>query len=514
MMCGKYTSEAQWGIALLNELPRNVTFLDTTLRDGEQTPGISLTPEKKLLIARALDALGVQVIEAGFAAVSPGDEKALKLISSQGLEAEICSATRSVIKDISVAIEAGVDSVNIIIPVSELHITKKLNKTQGEMLDITENVVSHAKEQGVLVEICLEDGSRAPMTYLKQIIRRAIDAGVDRVTPCDTVGTMTPERIYAYYDELRKAFPNLVLGTHCHDDFGLAVANSIASVAGGANHIHATVNGLGERAGNASLEEMVIAFKLLYGVESGIKTERLTDVSKTVSKVTGIYVQPNKAIVGANAFTHESGIHTHAILKDPSTYERIDPRIVGATRRIVSGKHTGSTGLSKSLGEMGLAPNKVQFDLILQRVKELGDNGAILSDVDLYDIAQEVIGFDDVKPLVLEEFIVTTGNNITPTASVRLQRNGESFLQAATGNGPVDATLNAVLKAVKPEEEVQLEVYHVEAITGGTDAVVNVEVRLRQGERVITSKGVNEDIVMASVDAFLRGVNLYSSMKR
>jgi D-citramalate synthase len=325
---------------------------------------------------------------------------------------------------------------------------------------------------------------------------------------------MTPERIFTLYTGIRKSFPEIKLGTHCHDDFGLAVANSIASISGGANHIHATINGLGERAGNTALEEIVVVLKLLYGIETRINSERIWDTSMTVSKATGLYVQPNKAIVGSNAFTHESGIHTHAILRDPSTYERIDPRIVGATRRIVSGKHTGSTGLSKSLSEMGLTPNRHQSDLILKRVKELGDNGAIISDTDLYDISQEVIGFDEEKSLVLEEFIVTTGNKITPTASVRIRRNGESYLQAATGNGPVDATLNAVIKAVKPEEEVQLEVYHVEAITGGTDAVVNVEVRLRQGDKVITSKGVNEDIVVASVDAYLRGVNLHSSINK
>jgi D-citramalate synthase len=438
----------------------------------------------------------------------------VKLISNQSFDAEICSAARSVIRDIDIAIDVGVDSVNIIIPVSELHVKKKLGKTQTEMLDITTNVVSHAKDRGVTTEICLEDGSRTKMDYLKEVIHRAIDSGVDRVTPCDTVGTMTPEKIYDFYCEIRKEFPEIILGTHCHNDFGLAVANSIASVAGGANHIHGAINGLGERAGNASLEEIVVALKLLYGLETNITTELITDTSMIVSRLTGILVQPNKAIVGANAFAHESGIHTHAILRDPSTYERIDPRIVGATRRIVSGKHAGSTGLSKSLGEMGLSPNKDEFDLILQNVKDLGDRGTIISDTDLYEIARDVIGFKDEKPLILEEFIVTTGNRITPTASVRLKRNGESYMEAATGNGPVDATLNAVIKAVKPEEEVQLEVYHVEAITGGTDAVVNVEVRLRQGDRVVTSKGVNEDIVMASVDAYLRGVNLYSNMNR
>jgi D-citramalate synthase len=507
-----YTSEEQWGIVLLDNSPKNVQFLDTTLRDGEQTPGISLTPTQKLEIAIALDRLGVKVIEAGFAAVSPGEKEAVQLISQEELRADICSATRSVIRDIDIAIDAGVDSVNIIIPTSELHVRKKLGKTQEEMLEVTTNVVQHAKDRGVLAEICCEDGSRTQMDYLKEMIGHAIDAGVDRVTPCDTVGTLTPEKCYDFYNTIHNWYPDMVLGVHCHNDFGLATANTVAGVAGGATHIHATMNGLGERAGNASLEEIAVTLKLLYGVETGLTTEYITDTSMIVSRVTGMNVQPNKAIVGSNAFAHESGIHTHAILIDPSTYERIDPAVVGAARRIVSGKHAGSTGLSQGLGEMGLNPNKDEFDLIFQKVKELGDQGTIISDTDLYSIAMEVLGMEEGKKLVLEEFIVTTGNIITPTASVRIRRNGETFLEAATGNGPVDATLNAMIKAVKPEEEVQLVEYHVGAITGGTNAAVNVEIRLRQGDKVITSRGTNTDIVMASIDAYMKGVNLYRNM--
>jgi D-citramalate synthase len=306
----------------------------------------------------------------------------------------------------------------------------------------------------------------------------------------------------------------MVLGVHCHNDFGLATANSIAATAGGSNHIHATINGIGERAGNASLEEIAVALELLYNVKTGINLQRITTTSMIVSRATGMHVQPNKAIVGNNAFTHESGIHTHAILIDPSTYERIDPTIVGAIRRIVSGKHAGSTGLSNSLGEMGLEPNKGQFDLIYNRVKMLGDAGTTLSDTDVYSIALNIMGLELEKPLVLEEFIVTTGNKITPTASIKLRRNGEQMMEAATGNGPVDATLNALVKAVKPKQAIELELYQVEAITGGTDAVVNVEVRLRQAEKIITSRGINEDIVMASVDAYLKGVNLYHNMNK
>jgi len=503
-----------WGIALLGKYPEQVQFFDTTLRDGEQTPGISLTPPKKLEIARALDALGVKVIEAGFAAVSQGEQEAVELISKDGLEAEICSATRSVIKDIDVAIDAGVDSVNIIIPVSELHIQTKFNKEQDWILDVTTNVVQHAKDRGVIAEICLEDGSRTKMDFLKQVIGRAIDAGVDRVTPCDTVGTFTPEKSLAYYGEIHEAFPDMVLGVHVHNDFGLATANTIAGVAGGGTHIHATINGLGERAGNASLEENVVALEMLYGVKTGVNMPKITETSMLVSRITGMHVQPNKAIVGKNAFAHESGIHTHAILRDPTTYERIDPALVGATRRLVSGKHAGSSGLFNNLAVMGLEPTEAQFNKILDKVKTVGDQGTLVSDTDLYNIATDVMGLKRQTPLVIDEFIVTTGNRITPTASIKLQRNGEHYMEAATGNGPVDATLNALIKAVSLDDPVSLELYQVAAITGGTDAVVNVEVMLKHGERVISSRGVDEDIVLASVKAYLNGVNLFQNMKK
>jgi len=305
----------------------------------------------------------------------------------------------------------------------------------------------------------------------------------------------------------------LTLGVHCHDDFGLAVANSLAAVEGGATHFHGTVNGLGERAGNASLEEMVVALKLLYEVETSVRLEQLQQVSQVVSRTTGIVVQVNKAIVGANAFAHESGIHTHAILRDPHTYESIDPALVGASRRIVTGKHTGSAGLTKSLKEMGFEPTTEQFDAIFAKVKDLGDSGQHISDTELYAIAEEVTGNRVEAPLVLEEFIVTTGNKITPTASVKLRRNGSTVLEAATGDGPVDACIKALNKAIH-DQSVHLDVYNVEAITGGTDARVNVEVNLRQGEYVVSSRSTNEDIVLASVDAYLKGVNVFSGMTK
>jgi len=432
----------------------------------------------------------------------------VKLIASEGLEAEVCSAARGVRGDIDAAIDAGVDSVNIIIPTSDLHLSRKLGKTREQVLEMTARAVGYAKDHGLTVELSAEDGSRTDRGFLKQVIRQALDAGVDRVTPCDTVGILTPETACNLYSEVRGEFPDAVLGVHCHDDFGLAVANSLAALRAGADEVHATVNGIGERAGNASLEEIAVALRVIYGVGIAVRTEGLYGASQLVSRLTGVPLQPNKAIVGANAFSHESGIHTHAVLKDPLTYEAIKPEMVGAARRIVSGKHVGSHGLGRALEEMGFKPSETEFKEILGRVKELGDRGKEVTDADLFDIAEGVTGTSREMPLRLEEFIVVTGNRITPTASVKLTLDGKVFLEAATGNGPVDATLNAVSRAIAPPQRAHLDTYHVEAITGGTDAAVNVEVRLRRGDRVVTSTGVSEDIVIASVEAFLRGMNV------
>ena len=483
-------------------------FLDTTLRDGEQTPGVSLTPAKKLDIARQLDRLGVEVIEAGFAAVSNGEAQGVKLIASEGFDAEICSATRGVIRDIDVAIDCGVNSVNIIVPVSDLHIEQKLGKSREEVLVMMEKAIIHAKDHGLIAELSTEDGSRTDMTYLKEVIRRAIDVNVDRIAPCDTVGILTPEKTQSWFGDLRKEFPDAVFSVHCHDDFGLAVANSVAALSAGVDQVHGTINGVGERAGNASLEEIAVVLKMLYNVDINVKTELLYETSQLVSRLMGILVQPNKAIVGANAFAHESGIHTHAILRNPLTYEAIRPELVGAARSIVSGKHAGSAGVSSSLEELGLEPSDDEFREIYNRIKERGDSGESVTDADLLSMAWDVMGIAQKHPLNLDEFIVVTGNKITPTASVKLRLNGDMFMEAATGNGPVDATLNAVNKAIHPSQRATLDTYDVEAITGGTNAVVNVSIRLRRNGRLVTSKGINEDIVMASVNAYMEGMNV------
>jgi len=478
------------------------------LRDGEQTPGVSLTPEEKLLIAKRLDEIGVDVIEAGFAAASEGEMEAIKLIAKEGLRAEVCSFARGVKSDIDAALKSEVDSIFLVIPSSDIHIKHKLKKTREEILRLTEECVEYAKDHGLIVEFGPEDATRSDLNFLKEIIKVSLSSGVDRVTPPDTVGILTPERSYEFFSDLKEAFPNTIFGVHCHNDFGLAVANTLAALRAGVEEAHVTINGLGERAGNAALEEVIVALKLQYNVNTSIKTNLLYETSLLVSRLTGVPIQPNKAIVGENAFIHESGIHTHAILSEPSTYEAIPPEIVGRTRRLVVGKHAGAHGVMAALKEMGLNPSEDQLKEILLRVKALGDKGKRVTDADLRAIAESVMGIPQIRPIKLEELTVVTGDHVTPTASVRLNVNGKMLIEAATGVGPVDAAMNAIRKAVATIEPIRLEEYHVNAITGGTDAVVEVIVKLSKGDKVVTSMGVHEDIVMASVEAMISGMNL------
>jgi D-citramalate synthase len=295
----------------------------------------------------------------------------------------------------------------------------------------------------------------------------------------------------------------------------MAVANTVAALHAGANQFHATINGLGERAGNASLEEIVVSLMSLYKLKLDIKTEKLYGISQFVQRLTGVYVQPNKAIVGENAFTHESGIHTQGMLANPSTYEAIAPELVGGTRRLASGKHSGSAGIKATLKDMGLTPSEEQLQDIFERVKTVGDKGKLVTDADLMAIAESVLGLAKVKPIQLLEITVVSGNTVTPTASVRLKLNGngkgKEVRGADMGVGPVDAAINAVKKAIQEVEPIHLEQYNVKAITGGTDAMVEVMVRMRKGDRTATAMGVREDIVMASLDAVIGCMNVLTT---
>ncbi len=489
-----------WGIALFND----IKFFDTTLRDGEQTPGVSLTVDEKLWIARTLDKLGVDIIEAGSAVTSEGERAAIKAIANEGLNAEICSFARAVIGDIDYCLACDVDSVHLVVPVSDLHIEKKLRKDRETVLTMATDVTEYAIDNGLIVELSGEDASRSAIDYLKEFYRQGVEAGAERLCFCDTVGVLVPERTLEIFTELNTIAP---ISIHCHDDFGLATANSVAALKGGATQVHATVNGIGERAGNTSLEEVVMTLESLYNYKTRINTPELYHVSRLVSRLTGVLVAPNKAIVGENAFTHESGIHAHGLLADTSTYEPITPELVGRERRIVLGKHAGGTSVKLALRELGLEATDEQLNDILKRIKELGDKGKRVTDADLQAIAETVLEIDREARITLEELTVVSGNVVTPTSSIRLLVDRAEVVEAGIGLGPVDAAINALRKATGKLADIKLEEYHVDAITGGTDALVEVWVKLSKGDRAITARGARADIIMASVEAVLEGMN-------
>jgi D-citramalate synthase len=415
---------------------------------------------------------------------------------------------RGVITDIDAVLKTGAVGVHLVIPSSDLHLKYKLKKSREEILEITADTTQYAKDHGLKVELSAEDATRSDLDFLTQMFKAGVAAGAYRLCPCDTVGVLIPERTSELYSELKKRFSDVPLSVHCHDDFGLAVANSIIALKSGADQAHVTMNGLGERAGNASLEELAVVLNAQYKVKLPIKTEMLYEMSLLVSRTTDFPLQPNKAIVGENAFVHESGMHTHGILSNPATYEPFNPEMIGRTRRIASGKHSGSTGIKASLKEMGFDPSDEQVKEIFLRVKTLGDKGKRVADSDLLAIAEAVMGLPVVRPIKLEEITVVTGSRVTSTASVRLNLNGKMLTEAATGVGPVDAAINAIKKAVGIVEPIQLENYSVKAITGGTNAVTEVAVSLSKGDRKATAIGVNEDIVIASVEAMLSGMNV------
>ena len=461
-------------------------------------------------IAQRLDELGVDIIEAGFAAVSEGEMEAVSLIAKQGLKAQISSAARGTRNDIDAVLKSGASTICMIIPTSDLHIECKLHKTRNQILKTTDDCVMYAKNHGLVVELLAEDATRSDFDYLTKVFATATKAGVDRVVPCDTVGILTPERAVEFFSKLKEQI-KVPIGVHCHNDFGMAVANTIAALSVGVEEVHATINGLGERAGNASLEEIVVTLKMLYKLDLNIKTELLYGTSQLVSRLTGVHVQPNKAIVGENAFTHESGIHTQGMLSNPLTYEPIAPELVGCTRRISPGKHSGSHAIRADLENMGLKPSEDQFKDVFQRIKELGDKGKTVMDADVLAIAENVMGLSKAKPIRLEEMTVVSGDKVTATASVRLALNGKDVWGAAIGVGPVDAAINAVKNAIAEVEPIILEQYNVKAITGGTDAMVEVVVRMRKGDRTVTAMGVREDIVKASMEAVLSAMNVLTT---
>lgn len=486
-------------------MAKRVLVLDTTLRDGEQTPGVSLTPEQKLNIAKALDELGVDFIEAGSAITSEGERKGIKKIANEGLKAKVFSFARLLKQDIDLALECDVDGIFLVAPTSDLHIKYKLGSTREKVLKSIEESIEYCRKHDLLVDLCCEDGSRTSPEFLLKVLKTAEKAKADRLTLADTVGALTPGRMSDMIKPLAKN-AKIPLGVHCHDDLGMATANTVAAVRSGASVVDVTVNGLGERAGNASLEEVVMALKTVYGYELNIKTERLFKLSDLVEKVTGVPVPPNKAVVGENAFTHEAGIHVDGILKNPDTYELLKPESVGARRMFVLGKHVGMKSVKKMLEELDFTVNESQLEEVFKQVKYIGDKGKRVTNVDLEAVASQVLGIEQKQHIKLEELVTVAGNKFTPTASVKLRINGSEVVESSTGTGPVDAAINAIRKATK-DVPFELVDYHVDAISGGSDALVKILVKLKSKDRIVTSQGTGTDIVLASVDAMVNGLN-------
>ena len=378
-----------------------------------------------------------------------------------------------------------------------------MRKTREQICEMAFSAVSYARERGLIVELSGEDASRADPAFVREIYRGGIERGANRLCFCDTVGLMTPERAAEIIPSLCLA----PLSIHCHDDLGVAMANTLAALKAGASAAHVTVNGLGERAGNTPLEELVMALEVLYQYPTGIRTEDLYPLSTLVSRLTGVPLPINKAVVGEMAFTHESGVHAHGVLREPSTYEPIRPEMIGRKRRILLGKHSGSAAVEAALHEMNYRPEEVQLKEILKRIKTLGDQGKRVTDADLMAIAEAVMAIECKPLLKVRQFTVVSGSNVIPTASVTMMVKGEEITGAATGTGPVDAAMEALRKSVAAVADIRLEQYHVDAIRGGTDAMVDVTVRLSKDGKIITSRGARTDIIMASVEAVIAGMN-------
>ncbi|MBS1263792.1 MAG: (R)-citramalate synthase CimA [Methanonatronarchaeales archaeon] len=480
--------------------------LDTTLRDGEQTPGISLTSEEKLWIARQLDSMGVDTIEAGSVATSEGERRGIGRVADEGLEAEVASYCRALDTDIEQAAGCGVDAVHLVLPSSRTHIEEKLGRTGEEVLDLATEMTELSRDHGLVVELSAEDASRADTDFLEQLYGRGVEAGTDRLVFCDTVGVLTPRRTSSLFERLSGSF-EVPLAVHCHNDFGNATSNTVEALLSGASEVHVTVNGIGERAGNASLEEVVSNASALNELACGVDMGQLYEASRLVSRLTGMPIALNKPIVGENAFTHESGVHVHGMLRDESTYEPITPEAVGRKRRFVLGKHIGRSSVRAYLGERGVEASEEQVVEITERVKDLSDKGKLITDADVEAIAETVLKFEKEPVVRLEDLTVVSGNKVTPTASVRLNIDDETVDEASTGVGPVDAPIRALRKAIKGMADIQLENYRVEAITGGTDALVEVVIKLSRDGRIVTAHGARADIIMASVEAMIDGVN-------
>lgn len=504
---------------------KQVFIFDTTLRDGEQSPGASLNVSEKYEIAKQLARLGVDIIEAGFPITSRGDFEAVELISRKLKGPVICALARANkldIKEAAMALKpAKKKRIHVFISASEIHLQYQLRKSRGEVIDLATKSVKFAKRFADDIEFSAMDATRSDWDYLKDMYTAAIEAGATTINIPDTVGYTVPAEFARLISFLKENVSNIkkaVISVHCHNDLGLAVANSLAAIEAGARQVECTVNGIGERAGNASMEEIVMAIntrKDFYAhLYTGIKTKEIYRTSLMVRQLTGIPVQPNKAIVGANAFAHESGIHQDGMLKHHSTYEIMTSRSIGIpSSQLILGKHSGRHAFRQRLKEMGYSLTEKEIARAFVRFKELADKKKEVHEEDLVAlITDEIMGIPEAY--TLEYLSISSGNMTVPTATVRLKNNGRAYQEAACGDGPVDAAYKAIDRITKLSPK--LIDYRLKALTGGKDAQGEVVVRVQKDGQTYQGRGLSTDILEASVRAYLNAINkvIYLKGKR
>ncbi len=514
-------------------LPEKAYFFDTTLRDGEQTPGISFTHEEKLSIAQALNEMGVDIIEAGMPVVSQGDFDACRDIAKLGLDSEVIGLARIKKLDIDRVIEADMDSIHVFIATSDLHLKEKLQMTRDDVLNDIAELVSYAKEHYSIVLFSAEDATRSDLDYLIKANQTAVENGATRINIPDTVGTITPNAFGYIVRKNYEALPkNVRIAVHCHNDFGLAVSNTIAGFENGASEAQTTIIGLGERAGNASFAETAMSLYALYHIPMNINTRKIFPTAKLIESYCGgkIKIGRLQPLIGQNAFAHESGIHAHAMIKHARAYEPITPELIGIQRSddveqiirqsIKLGKHTGGHSLKAKLEDMGISTTDNQFEKIFNHIKSFGDKGHEVMEEDFLAIVKDVTGElpEEEQYVKLEELTVLTGS-ITPTSTVRLRiNNNGNYIEkvaSSVGVGPVDASVKAIVKCFKPMSKVKLLGFYIDAVTGGTDALGHVSIELMdlESNHIVKTSATHEDIVMSSVLALLKGLNRIMKLK-
>lgn len=503
-------------------MPEIVKIFDTTLRDGEQSPGASLDVNQKVEVARALESLGVDAIEAGFPVSSPGDFEGVRAVAKAVQQPVVAGLARCHKADIDAAAQALKRAkhprIHVFLSTSPLHMKYKLKKSPAEVLRIATDLTRYARSLCRDVAFSPEDATRSDLSFLAKVVEAVIAAGATTVNIPDTVGYTTPGEFEAMIRELFRRVPNfgkVIVSVHCHNDLGMGTANSLAGVRAGARQVECTINGLGERAGNAALEEVVMALKTrakYYGVKTNIRTREISRVSRLVSTATGMIVQPNKAIVGANAFAHEAGIHQDGIIKQRLTYEIMDAKDIGLkASRLVLGKHSGRHAVGKRLSDLGHKVTPEELQAIFRKFKDLGDKKKEIFDEDLLSLVEESTGAPR-EIYVLDHVQATSGSNMVPTAAVRLTRDGQACHGSSTGDGPVDAVYKTIDHLV--DRHPKLVHYAIQAITGGTDAQGEVKVQLAAHGQTVTGRGAHTDIIVASAKAYINALNRLAGLER